>query len=406
MTKVSVGIIYPADPVGTIPGGIDTFIRGILRWAPPDICVDLIGVTTDRLSRPVGTWTRCDLEKRSFNFFPVSALDDASYRGRVPLSLRFTIALAAYRIEEKFDVLEFHRIEPSILFLLDRRPKNAFVHQNMNVLLDTNADIAWRRAPWLFFKLEDWLLPKMASVFVVRENAVATYRARYPAVKDRFNFIPTWFDPDVFFPLANDQKMTLKNRLVIRFGWAVADPLLIWVGRLDKQKDPFLMIETFYGLSGRNLRLRLIVVGDGVLRSAVQGRIDTLGLSNRIALVGLRSVTEVADLLRVSDIFVLSSAYEGMPMCVLEALGSGVPVAATDVGEIRLVVKPGQNGEISNDRSPEALGSAIVSCYNNLDKYSGAPCLESVAAYVPEKVLAPVYENYRRLATENRETKI
>ena len=45
--RVSACIVFPTDPVGLVPGGIDTFIRGLLRWAPDDIDMSLIGMTTD-----------------------------------------------------------------------------------------------------------------------------------------------------------------------------------------------------------------------------------------------------------------------------------------------------------------------------------------------------------------------
>ena len=45
--------MYPADPLGAIPGGIDTFIRGMLRWAPEDLEISLLGATTDVIKRPV-----------------------------------------------------------------------------------------------------------------------------------------------------------------------------------------------------------------------------------------------------------------------------------------------------------------------------------------------------------------
>ena len=52
MSASRVRIFYPADPVGVVPGGIDTFIRGILKWAPEDIEFSLIGMTTDAVERP------------------------------------------------------------------------------------------------------------------------------------------------------------------------------------------------------------------------------------------------------------------------------------------------------------------------------------------------------------------
>ena len=399
-TKVC--IIYPADPVGTIPGGIDTFIRGILRWAPDDISLSLVGVTTDRIARPLGKWTECDLGRRKFGFYPIIALDDPGKRSIFPLSLRFSAALSLKKISRHFDILEFHRIEPSLLYYFSDKPKNGFIHNNMDVLHNKNSDIRWKNLPWLYYKLEDWLLPRMQSVFSVREDAIDAYRKRFPEIADRFHFIATWMDPDVFHPVTDDRRVELKARLGKAYGFNSNDVLLISVGRLDHQKDPLLLLDAFNKVARVAPDARLIMIGDGVLRDKILAHLEKLSLKDRVILAGLRSAAEIADLLRISSVFVLSSAYEGMPMCVLEALGSGLPAAVTDVGEIRRIIKPGINGEIAEDNSPDSLASAILACMKHYNVFSGKPCLDVALNYTPSKVLKPVYENYRRLAGLSR----
>jgi len=85
-------------------------------------------------------------------------------------------------------------------------------------------------------------------------------------------------------------------------------------------------------------------------------------------------------------------------MSVLEALGSGVPVVATDVGEVRRVVLQGQSGLVVRERTPAALATAIIAALDQRAAYAGAPCAAAAAPYTPARVLEPVYENYRLLA--------
>ena len=399
-TKVC--IFHPSDPVGTIPGGIDTFIRGILRWAPDDISVSLVGVTTDPAARPPGKWTECDLGRRRFNFYPVITLSDPGGRTRIPLTVRYSTALAFKKFDKDFDVLEFHRIEPSLFFYTSDRPKSIFVHSNMEILYNKKSDILWRRFPWLFFKMEDWLLPRIQSVFSVREDAVEAYQKRFPLIADRFHFVPTWVDPDVFYPISENNRAKLKARLGKIYKFESHNDLLVSVGRLDLVKNPILLLDAFARVAKVAPDTRLVVVGDGVLRKKIVAHIEKLNLHDRVILVGLRSAAEIADLLRVSSVFVLSSAYEGMPMCVLEALGCGLPTAVTDVGELRRIIKPGINGEIAKEHSPDSLASAILSCINHRDRYGGKPCLDVALRYTPSIVLEPVYRNYRRLAGLSR----
>ena len=399
---VRVRIFYQTDPAGTIPGGIDTFIRGIIKAAPGDIEISVVGLTTDPAARPVGRWSQCALDGRSVAFFPVGHLKDPHGRSRVPLSVLLTAGIARYfqACAQGCDVLEFHRVEPAMLFLRDPRPKNAFVHQNMaDALGSSRSDIRWKAMPWLFFWIERMMLRSMTSVFGVRADAIEAYRGKYPELADRFRFIPTWMDPDLFFPATDTARQRLQESSVgAALGIRAGQQIVITVGRLDSQKNPLLLIDGFALLAHKRPDLRLIVVGDGVLRNEVQARIAHHGLSERVVLAGLRPPREVADLLRLSQCFVLTSAYEGMPMCVLEALGCGIPVVTTRVGEVERVVMPGINGEILPAAVAQSLAQTLERCLAQAASYRGEACLAAVSEFVPKKVLQPVYEQYRRLA--------
>jgi glycosyltransferase involved in cell wall biosynthesis len=397
-----VSIVYPADPAGIVPGGIDTFIRGIARHAPADIDIRLVGITTDPVARPVGRWTTCQAGERHYGMFPVLAVAAAGSRSRVPLSLRFSVAVARHRAAVDGNVVEFHRLEPALLFMRDARPKNAFVHQDMKSLRNRKSDILWSRLPWLYYRLEKKVLPGLDSVYVVVEDAVAWYQERFPRIAERFRFTPTWFDPADFRAPTEPERAAARHALRAEFGMAQDAEVVLSVGRLDHQKDPLLLAAAFARLAAGRARANLIYVGDGVLRSEVERFVADSGLGGRVHLAGLRDRREIARLLWGADLFALASAYEGMPMSVLEALGSGVPVVATDVGEVRRVVRPGRSGTVVAARTPEAIAEALESSLDERDRLAGAVCLEAAAPYTPARVLEPVYENYRRLAREGR----
>jgi glycosyltransferase involved in cell wall biosynthesis len=109
----------------------------------------------------------------------------------------------------------------------------------------------------------------------------------------------------------------------------------------------------------------------------------------------VRPPAEIAEILRAADLYVLSSAYEGMPIAMLEALATGLPVASTDVGEVRLVVKDGVNGRISADRSVESFAKAIMDALDASEGLRGVPCESAVRDYHPEAVLKIIYANHR-----------
>ena len=102
MIDTRIRIFYPADPLGMVPGGVDTFVRGLIKWAPQDLHFSLVGMTTDPLARPVSRWTRGTLGERVFDMFPVCAVRDAGSRGPVPLSVRFMAGVNRDRLAIRF----------------------------------------------------------------------------------------------------------------------------------------------------------------------------------------------------------------------------------------------------------------------------------------------------------------
>ena len=397
---IRLGIVYPADPLGSIPGGIESFIRGIIRYAPADLEVCVVGVTTDAAARPVRQWTECRLGPAKYRHFAVFEIDAPGRQRRIPETVRFMAGILPRlrRFHRNFDVLEFHRMEPVALFLADPTPKTAVFHQNMEVIRSAESDIRWKHLPGLYFGVERMLIRHLDSAFFVRADAVEACAMRYPVLAERFRFTPTWMDPEIFFPLPPDERATLRERLFHPHGARDSDRVLITVGRLDTQKDPLLLAAAFAELSRVASDVRLIFIGDGVLRAQTEERLRSLGLLDRVTFTGLLPPPVVAQYLNAADLFVLASAYEGMPMAVLEALGCGLPVCTTDVGEVRRAVTSGVNGEIVPERTPAALARGLALCLERLHAYRGRPAVEAASVFVPAKVLEPFYANYRTLA--------
>ena len=401
MNKVAVRIFYPADPVGVVPGGIDTFIRGIVKSAPPELSFSLVGMTTDTEARPVGQWTRCAVGtggQGSFDFFPVVAVADAGGRGRLPLSLRFTAGAWRHRAQllRDFDVFDFHRPEPSLLYLGDTRPKNAFFHQDPKTIANAASDNLWRRLPAGYEQLESRAARQFASAWCVRESGVATLKQRYPALAETLAFLPTWVDADVFYPATDNGRQTLREQWSRELGISTQQPWIVFVGRLDTQKNPQLLLEAFSKLRQNGRDAVLLMVGDGVLRLELTRQAQAAKLTAHIRFLGLKPPFEIARLLQAADLFALTSAYEGMPMALLEALGCGTPAVVTDVGEVQRVVTHGSNGIIVSRPGAEAFAQGLQQALTAGAAWRSA-AVAAVQAFQPATVLAPVYANYLAL---------
>lgn len=119
---------------------------------------------------------------------------------------------------------------------------------------------------------------------------------------------------------------------------------LIYCGYLDQNKQVDLIIDAVKSLNQEIPDLRVVLVGDGPERSALEVKAARLGIDRQIDFVGRQPVESVPSFLNQSRIFVMTSAFEGLPVAMLEALSCGLPVVVPDVGDISDVALHGING--------------------------------------------------------------
>jgi len=108
-----------------------------------------------------------------------------------------------------------------------------------------------------------------------------------------------------------------------------------------------------------------------------------------------KSQIELAEFYRASDTFLLTSNYEGMPICVLEALACGLPVVSTDVGGVNGVVKNRISGEIVKSFSPYEISKSLKRVLENPLIYSKNNCINAISKFTPQKVLIPLFKKIR-----------
>lgn len=142
-----------------------------------------------------------------------------------------------------------------------------------------------------------------------------------------------------------------------RLGLSTDDVVFGVVGRLESEKDHRTLLQAFRALIDHGQAARLLIIGDGSLRGELESCSRTLGLERNVTFLGAR--TDIPQLLAALDVFVLSSVHEGVPLSVIEAMGAGKPVIATDVGGLRLLVKPSINGTLVPPGDPAALEAAM-----------------------------------------------
>jgi glycosyltransferase involved in cell wall biosynthesis len=134
----------------------------------------------------------------------------------------------------------------------------------------------------------------------------------------------------------------------------------VWlaVGRFEIAKDYPNMLRAFARVRGRQPHAVLLLVGRGSLQEETEVLARQLGLGGAVRFLGVR--TDVPLVMSAADAYVMSSAWEGMPMVLLEAAAAGLPIVATRVGGNHEVVVDEESGFLVPPRDDEALGSAML----------------------------------------------
>lgn len=142
-------------------------------------------------------------------------------------------------------------------------------------------------------------------------------------------------------------------------------PILLSVGRLATEKGFDDLLAVMSKLRDLESRFWLGIVGEGPQRSSLEQLIATNELNDHITLLGARS--DVSKLLQAADLYVCAPRSEALPISILEAMAAGLPVVATDVGEIHTVVDS-NCGHLVAAGSIDALTYAIASLLRSAEK--------------------------------------
>ncbi|BAO54858.1 glycosyltransferase [Nonlabens marinus] len=146
-------------------------------------------------------------------------------------------------------------------------------------------------------------------------------------------------------------------------------PYLLTVGRLESQKNQSLMIDAFYKVCLTNKTIKLIILGEGTLRGALERRTKSLGLTDRVIFMGF--VEDTSRYYSNAEAFILSSDFEGFGNVIVEAMSYGIPVVSTDCpGGPNFIINKPTIGELCEMQNPEALSAAILKVLHHPENYS------------------------------------
>jgi glycosyltransferase involved in cell wall biosynthesis len=175
-----------------------------------------------------------------------------------------------------------------------------------------------------------------------------------------------------------------------------ARPIVLYVGNVKPEKGCDVLIEAadkLVRIEGRR-DVDVVLVGSGELDAELRARVAAIGLEKNVTFAGRRLHSEIPTWLAASDLLCLPSRREGCPNVILEALASGRPIVASNVGGVPELVRDGENGLLPPAADSDALSRALASA---LDK-TWSP--EALRCTVENLSWDGVAATYRRLLDE------
>jgi glycosyltransferase involved in cell wall biosynthesis len=309
-------------------------------------------------------------------------------RGPNPWSVGWVPRLRRLISHGEFDLIHTHMPSPAVVArLVVKGPHPALVHTEHNL---------WQRYRRTTYWANAATYRRNAAVIAVSHGVERSIRqahvpgsAPFPPVEVIIHGVDA-----EFFRLRAEKHATRD-----RIGIERDAPLIGSVANFTHKKDHHTLLEAMAQVAWHVPGVRLVLVGSGPLEDELRQHVARLGLWRTVRFLGSRD--DVADILAMLDLFVLSSRHEGLSIALLEAFASGVPAVATRVGGIPEVIEDGRQGLLVHPGNPTALAAAIRSLLRDDARRTtmGAAAIERARAFdlasavrqleaVYEKVLA------------------
>jgi glycosyltransferase involved in cell wall biosynthesis len=192
-----------------------------------------------------------------------------------------------------------------------------------------------------------------------------------------------------------------RSRVQVRaeLGYEHDEYVIVCVGRLAPQKGLEYLIQavpSFYSRLGRTLKV--VLVGEGPARSAIETQAKSLGIGPQVQFLGFRN--DMGDLLEAADLVVLPSFREGLSIALLEAMAARKPIVTTSIGSNLEVTMRGAVALLVPPKNSTALAEAILYLASNpqeADRLARAAYARYLATYTEEQMLAAYLGKYRQL---------
>lgn len=279
--------------------------------------------------------------------FPVTVLN-----WRPSHTVRVLARLAALLRRERFDLVQVYGLKANLMV----RPVAALLGRPLFVTAQRSIDAD--RRPW--HSWADRLTSFLVDLYLCNCQAAADILARRERISTaKLAVVHNGLDPQPFLA-------SLKEREVMRaeLGVQPGVPLICVVANLRAPKGHSCLLEAL-GRLRDDQHWQAVLVGDGPLRGELEVQTRELAIAERVKFAGRRR--DIPRVLAAADVFVLPSLWEGLPGAIMEAMATGLPVVASNVGGINELVVDGSTGYLVPAAQPGPLADRIRRLIQNAD---------------------------------------
>lgn len=396
---MDLSIVHPSDPWNQGLGGFDACIDGVLRQAPADWRLELIGVSADPKSFPAGQWTSRSFADRTIRFFAALGENTPDKVKALPLSLRFAVACRVRGVAPTGRVVQFHRFESGLACRL-RADQRAvyFLHNHPEEVDSRFSDLRWKRLGWLFRRVLRGRLQHADWIVGVDPRTPNWAAEKFSRLRGHTTWLQQWADPDVFNPGSFEQRVRTRREFRERLGLKEDAKLIGFVGRIERQKDPLTMVEAFAEVVMQHRSSVLVVVGSGRLKGFMRQHCDAMGVGEQVRFLPPVSRDRLAEYYKALDVIACSSGFESGPRVVFEALACGTAVVSFEVGQVPELLSKGRQagvGEVVTSRSPHEFALALLRTLSApISQARVLDCANLVHDHTPARALSPLFDLY------------
>ncbi|MFJ2994543.1 glycosyltransferase [Pandoraea sp. NPDC087047] len=264
--------------------------------------------------------------------------------------------LAAYFREWRPDIVHAHMVHANLMARVAR-----WVAPMPVLVTSAHSRNEGGRALMLAYRLTDRWTDLTTNV---SNDAVAAFIAQRAAPAARLVSMPNGIDTARYHPDAqvrSQWRATLRDTAQVSGASSEATPtapIVFAAGRMVEAKDYPTLIDAFARVLKAMPDARLFIAGEGPLRASLQAHIDARGLAPAVTLLGRRH--DVAQWMCAADVYAMSSAWEGLPLVIGEAMACGLPIVSTDCGGVRELLGNDPRNTLVPVGDAPALGDALI----------------------------------------------